>query len=112
MRSALLLGVVLMVGAFAAPAMALQSVMLPQPPGDGTTNAQVPNDPSQDPFTTDQSNNKSNPFSSFHFNVTSGQDWPGEPYHAYRPQNATPDAYGSAATPGSEFSTSNTFYPH
>ncbi|HLY05627.1 MAG TPA: hypothetical protein VKR31_07760 [Rhizomicrobium sp.] len=112
MRSALLSGVVILATMLAVPAMALQSVILPQPPGDGSTNAQVPSDPSQDPFATDQSNNKNNPFGAFHFNMSSGQDWPGDPYHTYRPQNSTPDAYGNAAAPGSEFSTSNLFYPH
>jgi hypothetical protein len=111
MRSALFSGVMLTVAIFAVPSMALQSVTLPQPPGDNTASAQVPVDPTQDPFATDQSS-KSNPFGSFHFSVTSGQDWPGDPYPTYRPQNSTPDAYGNAATPGSEFSTGNTFYPH
>ena len=112
MRSAFLSGALVLVAVFAAPAMALQSVTLPQPPGDNTTNAQVPSDPSQDPFATDQSNNKNSPFGSFHFNMSSGQDWPGDPYHTYRPHNPAPDAYGNAAAPGSEFSTSNIFYPH
>lgn len=113
MRTALLSGVVAITALLAAPVMALQSVTLPQAPGDNAANSQVPNDPSQDPFATDQSNGKSsNAFGSFHFNMSSGQDWPGDPYHSYRPQNSTPDAYGNAAAPGSEFSTSNLFYPH
>lgn len=112
MRSGLLSSVAFIAVMVAAPAMALQSVTLPQPPGDSATNAQDPYNPTQDQFSSGQSDSKNNPFGSFHFNVTSGNDWPGEPYHTYHPQTSTPDAYGNAATPGSEFSTSNTFYPH
>ena len=66
----------------------------------------------QDASTAADGDSKNSPFGSFHFNMSSGQDWPGDPYHTYRPQNSTPDAYGNAAAPGSEFSTSNLFNPH
>lgn len=113
MRTPLLSGFVVIAALLAAPVMALQSVTLPQAPGDNAANSQDANNPAQDPFSTDQSNDKSsNSFGSFHFNMSSGQDWPGDPYHTYRPQSSTPDAYGNAAAPGSEFSTSNLFYPH
>jgi hypothetical protein len=111
MRSGLLSSAVLAVTVFAAPAMALQSVTLPQPPV-GTTNYQNPDSAFPDQFSSGQSDDKTNSLGSFHFNVTSGSDWPGDPYRFNRPQNSTPDAYGNASTPGSEFSTSNTFYPH
>ena len=89
------------------PALALQVVTLPQS-GDATTNLQNPDAPAQDRYSTDQSGKDANGFGlgSFHFNVTQGSDWPGDPYHFNHPQNSTPDAYGSANTPGSEFSNS------
>lgn len=111
MRSVLLSGVVGLVAVLAMPAVALQSVTLPQPPGDSAANAQDPGQPT-DPFSATQNDSKDSPLGAFHFHVTSGQDWPGDPYRSYRPQNSTPDAYGSAAAPGSEFSTSNLFSPH
>lgn len=111
MRSGLLSTMVMAVVVSAAPALALQSVTLPQPPGDNTANAQEPNNPAPDQFSTGQSDDKSSPFGSFHFNMSSGPDWPGDPYRMYHPQTSTPDAYGNAATPGSEFSNS-TLFPH
>lgn len=111
MRSALLSSVVLVATVFAVPATALQSITLPQP-GDNTTNYQDPNNPSQDQFSTGQSDGKTNSLGSFHFNVTSGSDWPGDSYRYYHPQNSTPDAYGNASTPGSEFSNSGYLFPH
>ena len=112
MRSALLSSAIAAWALFSAPAIALQAVTLPQPPGDSTANTQDPNNPAADQFSTGQSDSKSNPFGSFHFNVTSGSDWPGDPYRFSHSQTSSPDAYGNAAMPGSEFSTSNTFYPH
>ena len=112
MRSGLLSSLVLAAALFGAPAMALQSVTLPSAPGDNATNAQDPNNPAQGLFSSGQTDSKDNPFGLFHFNVTSGPDWPGDSYRYYHPQSSTPDAYGNAATPGSEFSTSNTLFPH
>ena len=111
MRSGLLSSVVFVVTVSAAPGMALQSVTLPLP-GDNTTNYRDPNNPSQDQFSTGQSDAKTDSLGSFHFHVTSGSDWPGDSYRSYHPQNSTPDAYGNAATPGSEFSNSGTLFPH
>ena len=93
-----------------APATALQQVILPQP-GDGTS-SQNPDSATQDQFSTEQSDGKTNSLGSFHFGVTSGSDWPGDPYRFYRPQTSTPDAYGSASMPGSEFSNSGYPFPH
>jgi hypothetical protein len=109
MRSRILFGAFVTAALLSsASAIALQQVLLPQP-GDGTTNAQDPNNPSQDKFSTGQSDVKTDSLGSFHFSVTSGSDWPGDQYRYYRPQTSTPDAYGSASTPGSEFS--NFGYP-
>ena len=110
MRMGFSLGAVLaVVLAAAAPAMALQSMTLPQS-GDPTTNVQDPN--KQDQFSTGQNDSNSNSLGSFHFHVTSGSDWPGDADRFYRPQPSTPDAYGSANTPGSEFSNSGYLFPH
>jgi hypothetical protein len=109
MRSRILFGAFVTAALLStAPAIALQQVMLPQP-GDSTTNAQYPNNPSQDQFSTGQSDSKTDGLGSFHFGVTSGSDWPGDRNRYYHPQISTPDAYGSASTPGSEFS--NFGYP-
>ena len=112
MRSSFAFGTILVAALMAtAPAFALQTVMLPQP-GDATTNLQNPNNPPQDQWGTDQSDSKSSDLGAFHFHMSSGSDWPSDPYHFTNPQSSTPNAYGNAATPGSEFSTSNIFYPH
>jgi len=112
MKSGLLLSAALAAAVLGTtPALALQVVTLPQS-GDATTNSQNPDAPAPDRYSTDQSGSKdANGFGSFHFNVTSGSDWPGDPYHFARPQSSTPDAYGSASTPGSEFSNS-VLVPH
>ena len=112
MRSKLLMGVCV-AGALisTAPAFALQQVILPLP-DDSTTNAQDPNTPAQDPFSTRESDGKTNSLGSFHFGVTSGSEWPNDTGRYYRPQSSTPDAYGSASMPGSEFSNSGYPFPH
>ena len=111
MRSSLFV-VALMAAAIVStlPAMALQQVILPQP-GDSTTNSQDPNNPSPDQISTRQSDEKTNSLGSFHFTVTSGSEWPNDSWH-YRPRPSTPDAYGSASTPGSEFSNFGYPFPH
>ena len=111
MRSRMVIGATLAAALMSvAPATALQQVILPQS-GNDATNTQPTDSANQNPFSADQSENKTNSLGTFHFNVTSGSDWPGDPYRTYRPQTSTPDAYGSAATPGSEFSNSYLF-PH
>ncbi|HEX3432026.1 MAG TPA: hypothetical protein VHT03_14180 [Rhizomicrobium sp.] len=111
MRSSLVFGPLLVaVLITAAPALALQTVMIPQP-GDSTANIHDPNNSGQDQFSTGDSDGKAGDLGAFHFHVTSGSDWPGDPYRFNRPQSSTPDAYGSAGTPGSEFSNSYLF-PH
>jgi len=113
MRSKLAIGTILVATLVAAaPAWALQTVLLPQPPGDNTSNAQNPDSPPPTEFGTQQSDGQPGDFGAFHFHMNSGSDWPGDPYHFEHQQNSIPDAYGNAATPGSEFSTGNIFYPH
>jgi hypothetical protein len=102
--------VVAAVFAAAAPAAALQSITLPQP-GDNATSPQDPN-AAQDQFSSGQNDGKRNSLGSFHFGVTSGSQWPDDPWRSYRPQTSTPDAYGNASTPGSEFSNSGYLFPH
>ena len=113
MRSLMLFGALtLAVPLSAVPATALQQVLLPQP-DDSMTSAQDPNAAAQDQFSTGgQTDSKTDSLGTFHFSVTSGSEWPGDSYRSYRPQTSAHDAYGSASTPGSEFSNFNYPFPH
>jgi len=97
------------------PGLAIETVTIPQPNGDGTPSYQDPDAQAQSKFSTDdQGNTKVDGLGSFHFSVSGGDGWNNSnvPGYYYRPGYSSQAGYGSGNTPGSEFYNSGYPFPH
>lgn len=107
MNSRLLAAAAAAVVALSSPAMALETITLPQNP-DGTPNFQDPAAQSDQHglhFSTDQNGSdvKVDGVGTFHFSASQGPHWPGEPDPEFRIGHSSGNAMDDAKTPGSEF---------
>lgn len=87
----------------AAPALALQSIQIPDPSAsNGAQNDPLTDGTAPDRWQEQKSDDQSTDFGKFHFTVNSGSGW-GSTNFGSNGWSQTPSTYGDPKTPGSEF---------